>query len=214
VAHEPADLRPGPRQEILQAGERVLRQTARELSVDEVRSPRIQDLIGRMRDTMRAAPGVGLAAPQIGESLQLAVVEDRAEYLDGMDPAWIAERERVVVPFCVLINPRLTVADNEQVEFFEGCLSVVGFTALVARNRAVRVECLNERAEPVVIEARGWPARILQHEIDHLNGFLYVDRMVRRSFMTTTNHARYWKDRSIESIRAALALDGDNRKPS
>jgi peptide deformylase len=194
--------------EILQAGERVLRQVARHLSVDEVRSPRIQELIERMRETMRAAPGVGLAAPQIGESLQLAVVEDRAEYVDGMDPAWIAERERAVVPFCVLVNPRLTVTDRERVEFFEGCLSVVGFTALVARGRAVRVECLNERAQPVVIAARGWLARILQHEIDHLNGCLYIDRMVRRSFMTTTNHARYWKDQPIEAIRAALGLDG------
>jgi peptide deformylase len=213
VAHEPSDVPSARRLEILQAGERALRQVARPLSVDEVHSPRVQELIERMRDTMRAAPGVGLAAPQIGESLQLAVVEDRPEYMAGVDPAWIAERERAVVPFCVLINPRLTVTDQERVEFFEGCLSVVGFTALVARSRAVRVECLNERAEPVVIEARGWHARILQHEIDHLNGSLYVDRMVRRSFMTTTNHTRYWKDRSIESIRAALALR-EKVKPS
>jgi peptide deformylase len=209
VAHEPVDVRSAPRLEILQAGARPLRQVARELSADEIRSPQIQELIERMRDTMRAAPGVGLAAPQIGESLQLAVLEDRAEYVDGADPAWIAERERTVVPFCVLINPRLTVTAQEQVEFFEGCLSLAGFTALVARARAVSVECLNELAEPVVIEARGWHARILQHEIDHLNGRLYIDRMVRRSFMTTANHARYWKDQSIESIRAALGLDGD-----
>jgi peptide deformylase len=213
VANEPGAVPSARRLEILQAGERALRQVARPLSVDEVHSPQVQELIERMRDTMRAAPGVGLAAPQVGESLQLAVVEDRAEYLDGTDPAWIAERERGVVPFCVLINPRLTVTDQEQVEFFEGCLSVAGFTALVPRSRAVRVECLNERAEAVVIEARGWHARILQHEIDHLNGALYIDRMVRRSFMTTANHARYWKDRSIESIRAALTLTEEG-KPS
>ncbi|HSD11526.1 MAG TPA: peptide deformylase [Candidatus Binatia bacterium] len=196
------------RLKILQVGEPVLRAGARELAVDEIRSPRIQDLIERMRDTMRDAPGVGLAAPQIGESLQLAVVEDLPEYVHGADPAWIAERERAVVPFSVLINPRLTVTAEERVEFFEGCLSVAGFTALVARARAVRVECLNERAETVVIEARGWHARILQHEIDHLNGCLYIDRMERRSFMTTTNHGRYWKERSMESIRAALGLVG------
>jgi len=208
MAHETSEPRSALRLKILQAGEPVLRVGARELSADEIRSPRIQDLIERMRDTMRDAPGVGLAAPQIGESLQLAVIEDRAEYVQDADPAWIAERERGVVPLCVLINPRLSVIAEEQVEFFEGCLSVAGFTALVARARAVSVECLNEWAEPVVIEARGWHARILQHEIDHLNGRLYVDRMVRRSFMTTTNHARYWKNQSIESIRAALGLDG------
>jgi peptide deformylase len=208
MANGPSDAHSALRLKILQVGEPVLRVGARDLSADEIRSPRIQDLIERMRDTMRDAPGVGLAAPQIGESLQLAVVEDCAEYVHGADPAWIAERERALVPFCVLINPRLSVTAEERVEFFEGCLSVAGFTALVARARAVRVECLNERAEPVVIEARGWHARILQHEIDHLNGCLYIDRMKRRSFMTTTNHARYWKEQSIESIRAALGLDG------
>lgn len=208
MANAPSDAHSALRLKILQVGEPVLRVGARELSADEVRSPRIQDLIERMRDTMRDAPGVGLAAPQVGEPLQLAVIEDRAEYVRGADPVWIAERERAVVPFCVLINPRLSVIAEERVEFFEGCLSVAGFTALVARARAVHVECLNERAEPVVIEARGWHARILQHEIDHLNGCLYIDRMERRSFMTTTNHGRYWKEQSIESIRAALGLDG------
>ncbi len=208
MANEPSDAHSALRLKILQVGEPVLRVGAREVSTDEIGSPRIQDLIERMRDTMRDAPGVGLAAPQIGESLQLAVIEDRAEYVHGADPVWIAERERAVVPFCVLINPRLSVIAEERVEFFEGCLSVAGFTALVARARAVRVECLNERAEPVVIEAHGWHARILQHEIDHLNGCLYIDRMERRSFMTTTNHGRYWKERSIESIRVALGLNG------
>ena len=207
MASEPSDPSSALRLKILQIGEPVLRVGARQLSADEIRSPRIQDLIELMRDTMRDAPGVGLAAPQIGESLQLAVIEDRAEYVHGADPAWIAERERAVVPFCVLINPRLSVTADERVEFFEGCLSVAGFTALVARTRAVRVECLNERAERVVIEAHGWHARILQHEIDHLNGCLYIDRMERRSFMTTTNHGRYWKEQSVESIRAALGLD-------
>jgi peptide deformylase len=77
------------------------------------------------------------------------------------------------------------------VQFFEGCLSVAGFTAVVPRARAVRVECLNERAEQVVIEAEGWYARILQHEIDHLRGKLYIDRMITRSFMTAENFNRY-----------------------
>jgi peptide deformylase len=206
MADEPSIPRSAVRLKILQAGEPVLRAAARQLSVEEIGSRRVQDLIERMRDTMRDAPGVGLAAPQIGEPLQLAVVEDRAEYLHGADPAWIVQRERAAVPFCVLINPRLSVTADERVEFFEGCLSVAGFTALVARARSVRVDCLNERAEPVVIEARGWHARILQHEIDHLNGHLYVDRMEPRSFMTTTNHGRYWKEQSTDTVRAALGL--------
>ncbi len=187
----------------------MLRTAARPLTADEILSGRIQTLIEHMRDTMRDAPGVGLAAPQIGEPLELAVIEDRSEYWQGADPAWIAERGREAVPFYVVINPRLTVTSAEPAEFFEGCLSVAGFTALVPRASAVRVECLNERAEAVVIEASGWHARILQHEIDHLRGRLYVDRMAPRTFMTTANHARYWKDRSPAELRAALAPISD-----
>jgi peptide deformylase len=183
------------RLKILQVGEPVLRTSARELTIDEIRSSRIQELVGHMRDTMRDAPGVGLAAPQIGEPLQLAVVEDRPDYLQGADAEWLAEREREPVPFYVIINPKLTVLEETPVDFFEGCLSVAGFTALVSRARAVCVTFLDERAEPRTVEARGWHARILQHEIDHLHGRLYVDRMDPRSFMTTAAYARHWKDK-------------------
>jgi peptide deformylase len=190
--------------EILQVGEPVLRQRGRPLSVEEVRSPSIQQLIEFMRETMRQAPGVGLAAPQIGQSLQLAVVEDRAEYVEGMSPALLAERERQPVPFHVLINPRLSMVDDTPAAFFEGCLSVDGFAAIVPRALAVRVDCLNEHGEPLVIQARGWYARILQHEIDHLNGTLYIDRMAARSFMTADNLTRRWRDKTIDQVCAAL----------
>ncbi|HEX9869498.1 MAG TPA: peptide deformylase, partial [Candidatus Tectomicrobia bacterium] len=151
--------------DILQVGEPALRQRTRPLTVEEIRSPAIQSLIEQMRDTMREAPGVGLAAPQIGQSLQLAVIEDREEYLEGITPAILQERERTSVPFHVIINPRLTITDEGPAVFFEGCLSLDSFAALVPRAIAVRVDCLNERGEPQVIQARGWYARILQHEI-------------------------------------------------
>ena len=139
---------------------------------------------------------MGLAAPQIGIPLQLAVIEDRPEYIEKLAPAHIEARKRRPVPFHVLINPKLTIEDSEVAEFFEGCLSVGGFTALVPRAMRVRVDCLNERAEPVAIVADGWYARILQHEIDHLNGILYIDRMKSRSFSTQDNYTRYWKDKA------------------
>jgi peptide deformylase len=191
---------------ILQVGEPVLRQRGRPLSVEEVRSRSIQQLIELMRETMRQAPGVGLAAPQVGYALQLAVVEDRAEYLEGMSPAMLAERERQPVPFHVIINPRLSMADETPAAFFEGCLSVEGFAAIVPRALAVRVDCLNEHGELLVIGARGWHARILQHEIDHLNGTLYIDRMATRSFMTADNLTRYWRDKTVAEVRAELDL--------
>jgi peptide deformylase len=188
---------------VLQVGEAVLRRRAKALSIEEIRSPPIQQLIEHMRDTMREAPGVGLAAPQIGIPLQLAVIEDRAELLQDIKAEWLAETERRPVPFHVIINPTVTLGEGT-VEFFEGCLSVARFGALVARARQVTVECWNERAEPVCIEASGWYARILQHEIDHLSGCLYVDRMRPRSFMTVDNYGRYWKDVPMAEIRRAL----------
>jgi peptide deformylase len=172
---------------IVQTGDPVLRQQSRLLTREEIASPQIQELIELMRETMREAPGVGLAAPQIGESIQLAVIEDRAEYLADLSAEQLAKSQRSPVPFHVIINPKLTVLDNESIEFFEGCLSVEGFSAAVDRALNVRVECLNERGEEVTIDAHGWYARILQHEIDHLNGMLYIDRMKTRTFTTLEN---------------------------
>jgi peptide deformylase len=186
--------------DIVQAGEAVLRRKARQLSREEILGRYIQDLIDSMRETMRGAPGVGVAAPQIGLPLQLAVIEDRPEYIEKIPPEQASERQRSAIPFHVLINPKLIVEGDEAVEFFEGCLSLAGFTAIVPRAMRVRVECLNEQAEPVVIAAAGWYARILQHEIDHLNGILYIDRMKSRSFSTLDNYTRYWKDKPAGEI--------------
>lgn len=193
---------------IVQAGDPVLRQHARDLSPDEIKSAAIQQLIELMRETMRDAPGVGLAAPQIGESIRLVVIEDRAEYQQSISEERLAERERTVVPFHVIANPVLTVLDPSPRLFFEGCLSVSGFAALTARYATVRVDGLNERAEPVSIEASGWYARILQHETDHLNGQLYVDRMLTRSFMTDASFRRHWQDRPVAEVSTALGLQG------
>lgn len=196
------------RLKIVQAGEPVLRQCARALEFDEIQNPELERLIGWMRNTVRDAPGVGLAAPQIGLAIQLAVIEDRAEYLKDLPPHVVAERERQPVEFHALINPRIVERSEEQVEFFEGCLSVAGFSALVKRSRAVTVEYLNQQGAPCRIEAQGWYARILQHEIDHLNGQLYIDRMEPRSFTNLENLSRHWKDLEIQQVRAALDLPG------
>lgn len=192
---------------IVQAGDPVLRQQSRALTKEEISSPSIQQLIGLMREAMREAPGVGLAAPQIGVPIQLAVIEDRAEYIDGLSEEEIAERQRAAIPFHVIINPKLTFLGDSSVEFFEGCLSVEGFSAIVDRALNVRVECLNERGEEVTIEAHGWYARILQHEIDHLKGTLYIDRMKTRTFATGENLFRFWADKSIEQVLAELSSE-------
>ena len=189
---------------IVQAGDPVLRTQSRALTKEEIDSPSIQQLIVLMRDAMREAPGVGLAAPQIGVPLQLAVIEDRAEYIDGVSEEELAERQRAAIPFHVIINPKLSFLDDSSAEFFEGCLSVEGFSAIVDRALNVRVECLNERGEEITIEAHGWYARILQHEIDHLNGTLYIDRMKTRTFSTGENLFHYWSHKDIEQVLAEL----------
>jgi peptide deformylase len=180
---------------IVQTGYPVLRQRARELTREEILSDATQVLIQSMFETMRDAPGVGLAAPQIGMPLQLAVIEDRPEFLSKMPPEDLALRARTEVAPHVIVNPRLTAEGAETAEFFEGCLSLPGYTAVVPRALAVRVDAMNERAEPVVIRARGWYARILQHEIDHLHGTLYIDRMQSRSFSTRENFMRFHEAR-------------------
>jgi peptide deformylase len=190
---------------IVQAGEPVLRKRARALSTNEIRSKEIQRLIAEMKETMYAAPGVGLAAPQIGRNLQLAVIEDRQEYTKDWTPQQLADRERQPVPFHVIINPRITLLGDERVEFFEGCLSLNGLMALVPRARRVRVECLGEHGKAKTLEASGWYARILQHEIDHLGGTLYIDRMVPRTLMTVENYKQHWLERSVAEIKKELA---------
>ncbi|HWY68314.1 MAG TPA: peptide deformylase [Terriglobales bacterium] len=190
---------------LLQVGEPVLRDRARPLSSEEILSGPIQELISSMHDTLRDAPGVGLAAPQVGVPIQLAIIEDPPEYWTELSASDLAARERTAVPFHVIINPRITSASEPSIEFFEGCLSLDGFTALVPRSREVTVECLDERAEPKTIRASGWYARILQHEIDHLNGTIYIDRMLSRTFMSLDNYKRFWKSEKIEEVRKRFA---------
>jgi peptide deformylase len=193
------------RLKIVQAGEPVLRCQARELSCEELASAEIRQLIEWMRETMRDAPGVGLAAPQVGLPLQLAVIEDAADLQRAIAPERLAERGRRPVPFHVIVNPSIEL-DGDMAEFFEGCLSVPGFTALVPRSLRARVNCLDHEGEPVTIEADGWYARILQHEIDHLRGFLYLDRMRSRSMMTVEHFTRHWNELPIAEVKRRLAI--------
>ena len=177
---------------ILRAGSPVLREKAQKLTKDEILSPSIQQLIQLMKDTMQDAPGVGLAAPQIGKSIQLIVIEDRSEYTKSLSAEQIKQRERSPVPFHVIINPKITLFDTPTVEFYEGCMSIPEYRGIVPRHHSVQVDCLNEHAEPITIKAQGWYARILQHEIDHLHGILCLDRMHMHSLTTDENYTKYW----------------------
>ena len=193
---------------VVEIGDPVLRQTARALSEKEILSPEIQNLIYDMTTSLRTAPGVGLAAPQIGKSIQLIVVEDMEH--GHLTPEQLVERDRFKVPFHVIINPKIIVEEIETVKFFEGCLSVPVLLGIVPRAKSVRVECLNEHAQAIVIHARGWYARILQHEIDHLHGILFIDRAISQTLMTEENYVKLWKvKKASEAERILCSSDCD-----
>lgn len=193
---------------IVQCGDPVLRRRAEALTPADLLRPDVQHLILRMRATMEAAPGVGLAAPQIGESIQLAVLADGPDRFGHLAPDELAARERSAVPFTVLVNPVLVPLADQRgpVGFFEGCLSVPRLTGFVRRHRLVRVDGLDEHGEPRSWTFSGWPARIAQHEIDHLAGVLYLDRVETRSLSTVENYADLWARRSPAEAAAALGF--------
>lgn len=185
---------------IVQAGHPVLRAVARpydgELEPDE-----LTELLALMHRTMRAAPGVGLAAPQIGIPSAVAVVEDPG----AGDDEVVRVRERAGLAYRVLVNPSYAPVDGDEVAFYEGCLSVVGYQAVVVRARSVHLTGLDEAGVPVDEVVRGWPARIVQHETDHLRGTLYVDRALTRSLSATDAWGAHWGAEPVP-LEAARAL--------
>ena len=153
--------------EIVTLPNKRLRQKARNVTSFDAT---LQTLIDDMVETMRAAPGVGLAAPQVDVPLKVIVVEFREE----------SEGEEETPPkLYTLVNPSIARASAEEEIGTEGCLSIPGIVGDVERPSSVTVKGLNRRGQPVKIKASGWLARIFQHEVDHLNGVLFVDRAER-----------------------------------
>ncbi|MBF8255213.1 MAG: def [Anaerolineales bacterium] len=134
----------------------------------------LQTLIDDMVETMRAAPGVGLAATQLGVRQRVIVVEHAPEPVEGAD-----DEEKAPAKLYVVVNPEITRRSMETVTAAEGCLSIPGYMGDVERHASVSVAGLNRRGKPFRLRARGWTARIFQHEIDHLDGVLFIDRAER-----------------------------------
>lgn len=167
--------------EIVQAGTPILREIAEEVPVEDIDSAKTQELIAEMLAICRGR-GVGLAAPQIGVPYRIFVLEDTVEGMSDVSPEDLRSQDRVPFPAKVVVNPVVTPATNLTAAFFEGCLSVQGYRGLVRRWLQVRVQGYGGDGKPVDFVAKGWQARIVQHEMDHLNGVLYVDRMDTRTF--------------------------------
>jgi peptide deformylase len=191
--------------DIVRAGAPVLRARAAEVEPAEIGSKAMRDLIRTMVESMRRAPGVGLAAPQIGVSKRVIVLEDAERLMTGLSPEIRADRARVPFALKTIINPVLerlpAEGDAPEPTFFEGCLSVPGMGALVSRSLEVIVRGLSEKGEPLEWRVSGWPARILQHEVDHLDGTLYIDRMVSRTFGHNDEIASFAGGLPISGVR-------------
>jgi peptide deformylase len=148
----------------------VLRKKAR--PVGDPAASEIQTLIADMIETMREAPGVGLAAPQVAVGQRLAVIEYAEPLLEDAPPDTPAPAPKLYV----IVNPEIVARSDELVDGIEGCLSLPGYAGNVLRHQAVTVKAFNRRGKPIKIKAQGWLARIFQHEIDHLDGVLFIDR--------------------------------------
>ena len=185
---------------ITQVGSPVLRQTAARY---DGQLP--DDLLTELLDAMRGhlpGVGVGLAAPQLGIPLALAVIDDPAR----IAPEIATARERPPQPPLDLVNPTVTPLGEEKATFYEGCLSVEGLTAVVTRHRRVLLSAQDRTGHRYDLELSGWPARIAQHEADHLNGVLYLDHAETRSLCTVTVYEQHWADPTPARAAAALTF--------
>jgi len=191
--------------QISQIGDPVLRVKAAEVDTRDIGTAEFARLVQAMKDTMRNA-GVGLAAPQIGTPLQVAVMEDPEEFSAKIPEAVRLEKEREPFDLRVLINPVVREVGTETRDFFEGCLSIKGYTALVRRHREVSVSYLDEDGVAQTWQPRGWAARIVQHEYDHLQGVLFTDRMFARSFMTDEEYRKRYAGMPIDALKEKLGL--------
>lgn len=157
------------RKKVLRMGHPLLREKAREMSLSEITSNETQKLIKDMRETMHKEGGVGLAAPQIGEPLQLAIIE-----FDDEDVRYKLDLSQ---PLIVFINPTVKVLDETKTGMWEGCLSVPGLR-YVERPRKIQVDFLNEQGMHKSLVVEDFLAIVFQHELDHLDGVLYIDKLV------------------------------------
>ncbi len=165
---------------VARLGHPILRQVAEPIPPSEIRSPEVQRFIDDMVETMREYDGAGLAANQVHTLRQVAVIEVLANprYADAPP-----------VPLTVLINPVVTPLGEETEDGWEGCLSVPDLRGMVPRHQAVRLECYDREAQKVSLIAKDFFARVIQHESDHLNGIVYLDRM---RDLSTLSHIAEW----------------------
>jgi peptide deformylase len=181
--------------EIVQLGDPVLRERAREVAPEEL--PELQGLIDDLVETMRVAGGAGLAAPQVGVPLRLFAVEVRDNPRYPYKPA---------IPLHVLVNPVVVPKSDLVFASYEGCLSIPGLRGLVERHVEIAVSYLDREGRPQQLVATGLSAGTFQHEADHLDGVLIVDRADPRTLTTWDEWERHHRGPWLESVEPVIAL--------
>ena len=164
---------------VCRLGHPVLRMQSKRVPREALASPAIQNLIDDMMETMVEYYGVGLAAPQVHHSLSIAVIE--------------CHGPRGEIPMTVLVTPEMTILDESLLEDWEGCLSIPDIRGQVPRAREIKVRAFDRQGDRIELRAHDYPARVIQHETDHLDGILFFDRM--RAFDSLTffdEYRRYW----------------------
>jgi peptide deformylase len=185
---------------IVEIGHPILRERAREVDRSELETAETQAFVDDLIETMRSAKGAGLAAPQVERSIRICVIEVQR------NPRYPYFPE---IPLQVLVNPVVTPRDESTIESYEGCLSVPRLRGLVRRSAHVAIRASDRYGAALSFEARGLAAAVFQHEIDHLDGTLFVDRVLDpRSLTTTESFDRFHRDAYLRGLAEA-----DDRDP-
>uniref|UniRef100_A0A336MUU5 Peptide deformylase n=1 Tax=Culicoides sonorensis TaxID=179676 RepID=A0A336MUU5_CULSO len=174
-----------PYSHTVQIGDPVLRSKCMEIPSETIKSNEVQTLINHMIKIMRESNCVGLACNQLGMPYQIMTMEFTEKRKKDFPPSVYKAREMQTLPLTVIINPKLTVTNFEKIAHVESCQSVRGYSGEVSRYKGVAIEGFNENGEAKKWEFNGWNARIAQHEVDHLNGVVYTDKMDPKTFICT-----------------------------
>ena len=181
-------------------GEPVLRVPARDLTVDELKSERWQTFIDDLIETMRDADGAGIAAPQVFAGVRVAAIE-----VKGNNPRY---PYKPPIPLTVIVNPKITPIGDETFDNYEGCLSVPDLRGMVKRHARIRVQYLDRTGAPHDVEVAGVTAGTYQHECDHLDGKVFVDRADPKTFSNWKNWERHHKAAFVEKITEVVKKYG------
>lgn len=196
------DQHPDDAAPIVLLGDPVLRRPCEPYD-GQVDDTTLAAFVALLRRTMEEAPGVGVAAPQVGVPVQIAVLQDPAQ----LPPEYAAARERYPLEFFAAINPSYQPTTGRRVGFYEGCLSMPGYTGVVNRPRSVDATYDDLDGTRVHRSFTGWQARIVQHETDHLSGTVYVDKLEPRSLATQQSYLDHWNTPTPTDAAEQLGFD-------